>query len=225
MSQPIIFCDFDGTITKEDTIDMLLTTFASDKWLKIEEMWEQGLIGSRECLEKQMECIEFFSEEMLDNFINHTVIDESFIPFLEKVKQLRLSLYIVSDGFDLLINKILNKYNITGIKVFSNRLLLIDNKFKTFFPYYDSDCEAKSGLCKCNIVKNLGLNRKIIYIGDGRSDLCGSKHADILFAKNKLAAYCKNINRQFVYFNNFEQILSVLNKENNEIAKNELVIR
>ena len=225
MSQSIIFCDFDGTITKEDTIDLLLTSYATEKWVTIEEMWEQGIIGSRECLEKQMDCVEYFSEKMLNNFIDDAAIDESFIPFLKKIKQYKINFYIVSDGFDLFINSILNKYNISGVKVFSNRLLLFKNKFKTFFPYYDSDCEAKSGLCKCNIVKNLGINREIIYIGDGRSDLCGSKHASKLFAKNKLAKYCQDNKRDFISFENFDQILSELDLESDKIVKNELVIR
>jgi 2-hydroxy-3-keto-5-methylthiopentenyl-1-phosphate phosphatase len=34
---------------------------------------------------------------------------------------------------------------------------------------------------------------RIVYIGDGVSDFCPAEHADIIFAKKELAAYC---NRQ-----------------------------
>lgn len=42
-----ILCDFDGTISLNDTTDHLLETFALDGWQAIEQQWEQGLIGSK----------------------------------------------------------------------------------------------------------------------------------------------------------------------------------
>ncbi|MDD3012218.1 MAG: MtnX-like HAD-IB family phosphatase [Candidatus Gastranaerophilales bacterium] len=215
MNDIVIFCDFDGTITTEDTIDKLLEVYADKKWLEIEELWEAGKIGSKECLEKQLNCINRFSEELLSEFIETIEIDNNFIDFINNVKAQNIDFYIISDGFELFIEKILEKNGIKDIKIFSNQIALKEGKLIASFPYYRQNCEAQAGMCKCNTIKNIKLERKIIYIGDGRSDMCASKHADILYAKKKLADFCSNKNIDFIKFENFNEVQQSLAQEVN----------
>lgn len=46
------FCDFDGTITKEDTLNKFLRVYAKTDWLEVEEKWMNGAIGSKQCIEE-----------------------------------------------------------------------------------------------------------------------------------------------------------------------------
>ena len=49
--------------------------------------------------------------------------------------------------------------------------------------------------CKRNsVLRSIPPEALIVYIGDGYSDFCAADHADIIFAKRHLAAYC-NRNR------------------------------
>jgi len=215
MNDTVIFCDFDGTITTEDTIDKLLEAYADKKWLEIEKLWEEGKIGSRECLEKQLECINDFSEELLDEFIDSIEIDNNFIDFINNVKAQKIDFYIISDGFKLFIEKIFEKNGIKDIKIFSNQITLKNGKLIASFPHNREDCKAQAGMCKCNTITNIALDRKIIYIGDGRSDMCASKHANILYAKKKLADYCSSKNIDFIKFENFNDVQQSLVQEVN----------
>jgi len=215
MNDIVIFCDFDGTITTEDTIDKLLEIYADKKWLEIEELWEEGKIGSKECLERQLDCINNFSEELLNEFIDSIKIDNTFIEFIHNIKAQNIDFYIISDGFKLFIEKILEKNGIKDIKIFSNRITLDNDKLIASFPHNRTACEAQAGMCKCNTIKNIALERKIIYIGDGRSDMCASKHADILYAKKKLADYCSNRSIDFIKFENFNDVQQSLAQEVN----------
>lgn len=226
MNNKIIFCDFDGTITKEDTVDKLLERYATDKWLYYEDMWLENKIGSKECLENQINCIEYFSNKNLEEFIETVKIDEEFVLFLQEIKKRNIEFYIVSDGFDLLINKILEKYGINNIKIFSNMLSLDNNELKTLFPFYSQSCKSGSGLCKCSVLKRTSMNKQIIYIGDGKSDFCVSKHADIIFAKHKLAEFCRNNNLHFHEFQNFNDItVKLLAMEDTSFAKNRIIAK
>ena len=49
-----VFVDFDGTIVPLDATNELLGRYADAEWLEIEEEWQAGRIGSRECMERQV---------------------------------------------------------------------------------------------------------------------------------------------------------------------------
>lgn len=213
MNKPVIFCDFDGTITKEDTVDKLLSTYANDKWLEVEELWQNGEIGSRECLESQIDCIDNISEEQFAEFINSQEIDEYFIELFNKVKRHNLDFYVVSDGFNAVIKGILENHGISDAEIFSNKIQLDNRKLKTYFPLHNLNCESGSGVCKCDVIKKLKKDQEIIYIGDGRSDICACRHADVLFAKGKLEEYCVKNGISFIHFDTFNDIENFLVKK------------
>ena len=69
-----VLLDFDGTISKVDTTDMLLERFAAPAWRDIEEEWKAGRIGSRECMVRQIDLVRATPAEM-DAFIATVEID------------------------------------------------------------------------------------------------------------------------------------------------------
>ncbi|ACD65993.1 MAG TPA: 2,3-diketo-5-methylthio-1-phosphopentane phosphatase [Sulfurihydrogenibium sp.] len=203
------FCDFDGTISKQDVIDTLLENYASRQWLEIEKLWNEGKITTRECLDAQMALITI-TEKELDDFLSKIEIDESFLMFVDFVKSnYNSKVYILSDGFKLFIEKILKPYgvlsNIDGI--YANNVKLINNKFQTFYNHSKHDCQL--GVCKCSLVQSL-KNSKSIYIGDGRSDFCVSQTTDFVFAKGKLFDFLKE--NKFKHFTKFSTFKDVINK-------------
>ena len=202
------FCDFDGTITKEDTLNKFLCLYTEKKWLDIEDDWIKGKIGSKECIEKQMQLFDNVDENSLNEFIDSIEIDETFSDFLNYLKSQDIDFYIVSDGFDYFIERILKKYNIVGVKIFSNKLEIKDGKFITYFPNFNKECTPGSGVCKCNVIKsNRIVTKRVLYAGDGLSDFCAAKNADFLFAKGKLLQYGKSTHlKNLIEFNTFAEI-------------------
>ena len=83
MKEKIIVSDFDGTITKQDTLSTFLKTYADVEWLELEAMWERGDIGSAECLTKQFNLVPNISPKMIDDFLDTIQIDEHFKEFNE----------------------------------------------------------------------------------------------------------------------------------------------
>lgn len=207
------FCDFDGTITKEDTLNKFLRVYANADWLEIEKKWLDGKIGSKQCIEEQMQMFPYMKESTLSDFIDSIEIDETFPDFLDYIKSENIDFTIVSDGFDFFIERILAKNNIKNVKIFSNKLEFENGIFKTFFPHFNEYCERKSGVCKCNVINsNRIVTNRVLYAGDGMSDYCASKLADVLFAKGSLLEYCKNtknnnrIGFDLVGFKSFDEI-------------------
>lgn len=205
MEDLIIVSDFDGTITSEDTLYKFFKMYAKTSWLEVEKMWSEGKIGSMECLIRQFELVEGLNKELIENYISTIELDSYFKKFIQKNKY---DFIIVSDGIDYFIKEILRKNNIENISIVSNHAEFIEKDFSISFPNKNPLCKNKSGTCKCSIVNNLRKKyKKIIYIGDGRSDFCVSDKADILYAKGNLLKYCKKNNINHIEFNNFKDII------------------
>jgi len=52
--KPVVFLDFDGTISRVDVVDAILDRYADPAWERIEREWKAGRIGSRACLAGQL---------------------------------------------------------------------------------------------------------------------------------------------------------------------------
>ncbi len=202
-----IYCDFDGTITKEDSVNKFFEIYAPEKWLESEKLWIEGKISSRENAIIQVGLLKNVSQQQLDDYINSIEIDDYFLDFVDYVKSNNIKLTILSDGFDLFIKKVLERYNL-DIPYYANKLIYKNGNFSIEFPYYNENCDKKAGMCKCQKVKE----DKFCYIGDGTSDLCIASKADFLFASKNLSKYCKENNINHSHFTSFRNIIDILKK-------------
>ena len=213
----VIYCDFDGTISKKDSINTFFELYADEKWLEYEQLWVDGKISSRENAIKQVGLLPEMESETLQNYINSIEIDEYFIEFVSFLKSKGIKLVILSDGFDLFIKETLKKYNIDDIKFYANHLIYKNKKFSIEFPYYNEKCNKKSGMCKCSKI----AEEDFTYIGDGTSDLCVAQKAKKLYATKVLLKHCKANNIKHVAFNSFRDIImDIKGVKNGNIGEN-----
>ena len=52
-----IICDFDGTITPQDTTDRVLEALADPAWRELEAQWVAAEITASECMRRQIALI------------------------------------------------------------------------------------------------------------------------------------------------------------------------
>ncbi len=215
MQQPKfeIYCDFDGTVTRQDVVNLLLDKLADSQWLDIEAKWLEGKIGSRECLSEQIPLIQG-GWQAIEKILNHEVeLEPDFKSFSTWCSKNSIPLYIVSDGLDRVINTVFSKQNINVTSVWSNKLEITEGTKTTIkFPYPPKDLDCKLGLCKCQVLEESKAKTMKIVIGDGFSDICWAKKGDLIFAKSHLLDFCKNNNLPFQEFKNFTQVSSYVDK-------------
>ncbi len=203
-----IYCDFDGTITKEDSVNSFFEMYAPN-WMESEKLWIEGKISSRENAIIQVGLLKNVSQKQLEDYINAIEIDDYFLDFVDFVKSKNIKLTILSDGFDLFIQKILERYNL-DIPYYANKLIYKNGNFSIEFPYYNENCDKKAGMCKCEKVQE----KRFCYIGDGTSDLCIASKADLLFASKNLHKYCE---KKLIKHYNFESFSSIIKKLEDEV--------
>ena len=206
-TRPILFLDFDGTISETDAIDLILERFASENWRVIEEKWKSGAIGSRECLREQVALIDA-SEVEINALLDEIKLDEGFGELLETCRRNRIEIFIISDGFDYCIERILARSKAAQkLPIFSSHLELNNGIWKTKFPHFGAFCPHNCATCKPQVMKNLNPhNAPAIFVGDGLSDRYAARAADLVFAKKGLANYCAAENIEFAKYENLRDV-------------------
>ena len=207
-----VVSDFDGTISIKDVGYKFFEEFVGEEWKDIDKDYRDGKIGSKEAYLRIAKPFRGNKKEIIEFINRNSAIDPYFKDFYEYCKKKGIDLKIVSDGFDIYIDMVLKKEGLSGIEVFSNRMVFKENeRIVVEFPFSDPDC-SDCGNCKLLVVKNLRkCYSKIIYIGDGISDVCAIKGADYIYGKRYLYNYCIKEKIPCKYFNSFKDILEDFN--------------
>ncbi len=194
--KPMVFLDFDGTITRRDATDAILEAYADPKWLQIEDEWKTGRIGSRECLVAQMALVSATKKDV-DSLLDAIEIDNGFVSLLDTCSARGVPVHIVSDGFDYCIQRILSRpslklaTHLEGVRIVSSHLEPDGDTWPVTFSSFDPSCVHGCGTCKPATMARLNVSGgPTIFVGDGLSDTYAAARADLVFAKDTLAAYC-----------------------------------
>ena len=209
-----IFLDFDGTITRNDVGEEIFRKFYDEKIVsKIVGDLLTDRISSRECWESLCESALINDKKKFDNFILSQEIEPTLNRFVEYCEANSFEIFILSDGFNYYIDKILRRENLSRLKVFSNKLLLNDDgKLIPYFPYYNADCRSSANCKRNHIIENSGEDDYTVFIGDGNSDIEAIQYVDFIFAKDELLKYCEIQRITYFPFKNFDDVITRLSE-------------
>lgn len=205
-----VFSDFDGTIALEDVGSQLFRKFAGPRANEIVQHLLSGEITARECLRRECEAVENAPRSELEQFVNQFLLDPAFGSFVDFCRHRNIPVVVLSDGLDFYVERLLRKNGLGDLPFFSNHLELVEQGAETklvpSFPFTDAEC-LTCGDCKRNHLLTLsGDDDIIVYIGDGISDRCPVRYADIVFAKGRLIRYCQDQNISYHEFRTFADV-------------------
>lgn len=208
-AKPILFFDFDNTITRGDVLDAVIERFSpNDRWRQWEDAWQRGELSTRECLRRQIGNLRASAAELAQFVTATTTIDPHFAAIVEWSRRQRVELNIVSDSFSVLIERILRHHAIASVPVFANELAFSGNTLEASFPYRDPAC-PRCAHCKAQHLRRHPDKMKI-YVGDGLSDVCPALVADVVFAKDSLARHLAQRGVPFRAFDSLQPVLQFL---------------
>ena len=199
-----IYSDFDGTITKKDTVKDFLEEFGDKSRLVYKNLWVNGKISSLENTKLQISSVKNVSEKALDKFLAQIELSDGFLEFYEYLVSNGIKLVILSNGFDMFIKRVLERHGIEDVEIFANRLTYQNEMFSIDFPFYDPRCELNTGVCKCSKIQE----ENFCYIGDGITDFCVAKKARKLYATKRLRELCEKFSIPHTPFENFYEVLN-----------------
>jgi hypothetical protein len=107
---------------------------------------------------------------------------------------------------------VLEKYGLSDIDVFCNKMRFNGRRVELSFPYYDQGCGICGNCKKLHVQKFRDDSRKVIYVGDGLSDRFAARASDVVFAKGELMEYLMANNVEFVRFDNLRDVNRWVNR-------------
>lgn len=211
-----ILIDFDGTVTTEDTNDKLIIEHGNNIDA-IEESFNEGELTFTEFFHAGMDEVRITEGEYLDFILEEIELSPGFLEFYKRAKENHIQIGIVSGGFENGIRPFFKKYGIEDLDIFANKLTFNgDRPSIKFMDGDDADCCHKGPCGNCKIdhyyeYKKRG--KKVVFIGDGLTDMPVADVAEIVFAKDSLAEYLDKKKIEYVEYEDFNDINKILFEE------------
>ncbi|PIR23352.1 MAG: hypothetical protein COV44_03470 [Deltaproteobacteria bacterium CG11_big_fil_rev_8_21_14_0_20_45_16] len=199
-----IYSDFDGTITTQDSLVVLLDRYADPSWRNLERKIREEGFPEKLALPMMMDLVRAEWGEVRDHLLQCIDLDSHFKFFVGWSKLRQAQLTILSGGFEEIIKIFLDREGLSNLNYRANRLRITGGSWKVFPARGNALCENQNH-CKCGSMSsdNSGLR---VYIGDGHTDFCPAKGADIIFAKAHLLSHARKLNLHCYEFKNFEDV-------------------
>jgi len=202
-SSVLVFCDFDGTVAVRDVGYCLFHHFSNGKNDSLIPDWKAGRLSSREILLQEAAMVHAAPDEIF-RFLDQFTLDPTFAPFVALCSANNIEPVILSEGMDFYIDHLLRKHNIQGLQVLSNGGRFESGGLTISFPHKNRHCR-RCGSCKgermADFRKKATNDAIIVFVGDGYSDACAAREADIVFAKNDLVTCCEE---QDIAYNTYQ---------------------
>ena len=134
----------------------------------------------------------------IDRLLDEIGVDPGFAMLLDACAAHAAPVHIVSDGFDYCIERILGRPSLnllarlTGSQIVSSRLRPDGGRWRATFAHPPEACAHGCATCKPAAMERLNAAGAVtVFVGDGLSDRYAAACADIVFAKDTLAAYLR----------------------------------
>ena len=205
----IFLIDFDITISKKDSTDVLLETHQPEFKQELRKRYRAGEYSIREFIKYGLGSLNITKEQYIQTLQENVTIDETFIDFVKSGSEFK----IVSAGARLNVQGTLSKYgiNLPDSEVISNDLKFSGtdkNQITVENPFLDK--EGYYGVDKKEAVENYKKKGYTTYfVGDGPSDYKALEVADFAFVRKGTRAvkFCEENGIEFFEFGDFGEIL------------------
>ena len=205
----IFLIDFDITISKKDSTDVLLETHQPEFKQELRKRYRAGEYSIREFIKYGLGSLNITKEQYIQTLQENVTIDETFIDFVKSGAEFK----IVSAGARLNVQGTLLKYgiNLPDSEVISNDLKFNGadkNEITVENPFLDK--EGYYGVDKKEAVENYKKKGyKTYFVGDGPSDYKALEVADFAFVRKGTRAvkFCEENGIEFFEFEDFDEIL------------------
>ncbi|PRT52702.1 Pdp3-interacting factor 1 [Wickerhamiella sorbophila] len=219
----ILFTDFDGTVTAQDSNDFLTDNlgFGVKKRKELGKQVIDGTLHFRDAFQQMLDSIDTPFDKCAEALLENIELDSGFKDFYFWSRENNVPVVVVSSGMEPLIRKLLAKLvgdAANDIQIIANH---VDVKPDGSWSIVFRDPESGFGHDKAKSIRPYAEKSDrpfLLYAGDGISDLSAAKETDLLFAKNgcDLVDYLEKNKIPYNGFDSYNDISKAIKKLHNE---------
>jgi len=205
----IIQCDFDGTITEEDVSFMLLDAFAPGDWREWLQRYRENRIPVGEFNTRAFAMVKASKAELLDVARDKVRLRAGLHELVSYCRNRGFRFVIVSNGLDFYITAILKDAGLGDIEVYAAKTRFYRRGLKVQYIGPDST-PLISDFKEAYTRAFLRQGYRLIYVGNGPSDIAPAVHAHHIFATDGLLDGCREMSLECTPFNDLNDIVTGL---------------
>ena len=207
METLLIACDFDGTITERDTLHLIVAAFGSyDLWERIEPRVVSGELSIEQAMQEEFASVRATPEDVRDLVLREAGLRHGFPEFVDWARERDHRLIVFSSGFRSVIDAVLSHWGIEGLEVLSHEARFSAEGCHLVWSDRGDLCTECGRRCKRHDLRGRSRGERLVYIGDGVSDRCGARMADVIFARAQLADDLSADGVPFTRFEDFDLV-------------------
>jgi len=203
----LVQCDFDGTVTEEDTSFFLLDAFAQGDWRRLLREYKEHKISVGEFNTKAFAMVKADKTTLLEALQGKVKVRAGFHELVSYCKRRGFRLVIVSNGLDFYIEATLKDLGLENIEVHAAKASFHTEGMKVQYVGPDGK-RLEDGFKEAYTRSFLKLGYRVIYVGNGDSDFAPAEYAHDVFATGELLTYCRENNLNYKPFESFIDIVS-----------------
>lgn len=202
-----MFCDFDGTITEEETFVAVLKNFAPELSAKLlPEMYARRLT-LRQGVRQILASIPSSRYSEILEFTQIQPIRPGFVELLDFLEFQGVPLVVISGGLRGMVETVLDSLVQRVHAIHAVDVDTSSTHLKVISPY-EGGTEL---IAKVQIMSKYPAYQKIA-IGDSITDLNMALEANVVFARDRLAEYLDEHKKPYIHWDNFSQVRDYLVK-------------
>ena len=210
-TKTLVQCDFDGTVTEADVSFMMLDAFADGDWRQLFRQYQEGKITVGRFNTDAFAMVSADRQQLLAAIKGKVKIRDGFHQLVDLCHKKDFRLVIVSNGLDFYIEDILKDIGLGDIEVFAAHTRFHSGGLTV--QYIGPEGRPLDNDFKGSYV-NLFLSQgyRIVYIGNGTSDMAPASRCHHIFATGDLMNLCQQQNLDCTPFTDFNQVVSALER-------------
>ncbi len=205
----LIQCDFDGTITEADLSFQLLDAFGDGDWRRLLAEYRENKI-SIGCFNTTAFARLKADRQTLIEFVQSEVtLRAGFHELLGYCRENGFQFVIVSNGLDFYIDVTLRDMGMENIEVFAAQTRFVPGGLQVKYvgpTGHQLDNSFKETYTRLFLKRGY----RIVYVGNGLSDIPAAGLAAHVFARDELLTYCRDAKLNYTPFINLNDVVSGL---------------
>lgn len=209
MDKTIVFIDFDGTITMEDTLVGAIRLFSDPgEFQEYSEKLEKGEMTLSQVVRYAFDNAPSSLLPQMLEYIDKVEIRPGFSEFLDEMGRMHIPVVVISGGVRQFSERKLAPYRERFTQLHAVDLDVSGPKMKLFSRYDDGN-----ELLKKTDVMALYDYGHSIGVGDSFTDMNMAKAVDTVFARDILARYLDKLGKPYYPYETFYDVTRVIQEE------------